>query len=169
MQFSTLKRTPFRKKLSSNHARRLRQLRGIISAPPKEGSRRDLEKKLESLNAKFVKMRDGFECCQCRADGVPTNGFLDAGHIYPKGDFPGGKYLVENILSQCRAHNLRHINHPEFLFSFYQNEHGPDALIALHEKVLAMPRRMSMEWLKAEIAEREIQIAELECHLSAMV
>jgi 5-methylcytosine-specific restriction endonuclease McrA len=169
MPFSTLKRSPWKKKLSSDRTRRVRQLRGEISGPPKEGSRRWYEKRLESLNAKYVKMRDGYECVQCRTDGARTDTILDAGHIYPKGDFPGGKFLTENLVAQCRTHNLRHINHPEILMSWYQRERGEDALIALHEKVLEMPRKMSIEWMVEQIAEREKQLAELEVHLAAMV
>lgn len=157
------------KKVARDRVARLRRLVGDITAPAKEGSRKDLEDKLERLNAKYVKMRDGYQCQQCAADNVPTEAPLDAGHIYPKGLYPGGKFLVENILAQCRQHNLLHINRPELLMTFYQQLHGEDALIALHEKVLAMPRKMSTDWLQEQIAEREQQIAELECHLSAMV
>jgi hypothetical protein len=142
---------------------------GKISAPPKEGSRRWLEKKLESLNAQFVKMRDGYECVQCRTDGVRTDTILDAGHIYPKGLFPGGKLLVENLVAQCRHHNTVHIGRPELLMCWYEESHGEGSLEKLHEQVLAMPRRMTTEWLIEQIAERERMIDELENHLAAMV
>jgi hypothetical protein len=132
------------------------------TAKPKEGSRRDLEHRLESLLAKRVKMRDGYQCRQCAFDGAPTMGLLDAGHIYPKGKFPGGKFLVENIVAQCRAHNTRHIDRPEFMFLWYEAEHGEGSLARLHAEVLAMPRKMSIEWLTQAIWECEEAIAEME-------
>jgi 5-methylcytosine-specific restriction endonuclease McrA len=163
-------RLPLRRKGSLKRAAwHTRRRRAMLAKPPREGSQRFYEKRLESLNARYVKMRDSFECVQCRADGVMTETVLDAGHIYPKGLFPGGKFLVENLVAQCRKHNTIHIDRPDFLMLWYQREHGPDALIALHEKVLAMPRKMSAEWLQEQIAEREKQIEELDCHLAAMV
>lgn len=164
-----LARKSFKKRLPKDRIARLRRLAGQIGAPPKEGSRKWLEKRLESLNAKFVKMRDGYQCLQCASENELTEPPLDAGHIYPKGLYPSGKFLTENLVAQCRRHNLLHINRPELLMTFYQQQHGEDALTRLHEKVLAMPRRMENDWLESEIKQREIQISEMECYLSAMV
>lgn len=169
LRHKQLERRPWHKRLSKDRARRVRQLCGQISAPPKEGSQRDLENRLERLNACCLKMEHSYQCSQCAADGIPNQGILDAGHIYPKGKYPGGKFLYENLIPQCRFHNELHISKPEILFTFYQDKLGEDALIKLHERVLSMPRRMSVEWLESEIEKREIQIAELECHISAMV
>ncbi len=136
--------------------------KALGTAKPKEGSRRDLEQKLESLLAKRVKMRDGQQCVQCRFDGAPTTPPLDAGHIYPKGKFPGGKFLVENIVAQCRDHNTKHIGRPEYMMLWYEAEMGDGARERLHGLVLAQPRRQSLEWLRAKIQECEEAIAEME-------
>lgn len=129
---------------------------------PEPGSWKDLADKLESLLAKRVKMRDGYQCVQCRFDNAPTVPPLDAGHIYPKGKYPGGKYLSENIVAQCRVHNSRHIARPEFMFLWYEAEHGEGSLAALHALVLAQPRRQSAERLESKIKECEEAIAEME-------
>lgn len=129
---------------------------------PEPGSWKDLADTLESLLAKRVKMRDGQQCRQCRFDGAPTRGLLDAGHIYPKGKFPGGKFLVENLVAQCRAHNTRHISRPEFMFLWFEAEHGEGSLPRLHALVLAQPRRQSIGWLAERIKECEEAIAEME-------
>lgn len=146
-RYSTLKRS--RKK-------------ALGTAKPQEGSRRDLEQRLESSRAKEAKMRDGYQCRQCRFDGAPTQGLLDAGHIYPKGKFPGGKFLIENIVGQCRRHNQLHIRQPAFMFTWYQSECGPEVLEKLHALVLSMPRKQSLEWLRAQIQESESAIKEME-------
>lgn len=132
------------------------------TAKPQTGSRRDLEQRLASSRAKEVKMRDGYQCRQCRFDGAHTQGILDAGHIYPKGKFPGGKFLATNIVCQCRRHNEIHISRPEMMFTWYQREHGAEALERLHAIVLAQPRRQSIEWLRAEIEASEAAIREME-------
>ncbi|HKS27773.1 MAG TPA: hypothetical protein VJS44_08135 [Pyrinomonadaceae bacterium] len=165
-----LERGPWRKRLSSDPRKRAQQVRGDMpTAERVAGSRKDLEDTLEKLNARCLKMEHHFQCQQCAEDGLPNQGILDAGHIYPKGQFPGGKFLYENLIPQCRYHNELHIGQPHFLFDFYQEKHGPEALEKLHQKVLAMPRRMSIEWLVEQIAEREQAISALECHLAAMV
>lgn len=155
-----LARTPFKsdppKRPKRNYSKRLG------SKKPEPGSWKDLADTLESLLAKRVKMRDGFQCVQCRFDGAPTRGLLDAGHIYPKGKYPGGKYLIENLAAQCREHNTRHIARPEFMFLWYEAEHGPGSLERLHALVLAQPRRQSVEWMRSKIQECEEAIAELE-------
>lgn len=158
---SYIKRTPFErngepKRPKRNYAKRLG------TKKPEEGSRRDLEKQLESLLAKRVKMRDGYQCRQCRYDNASTVPPLDAGHIYPKGKFPGGKFLVENIVAQCRRHNTIHISRPEFMLTWYQNEYSPEALEELHALVLAQPRGQSIEWLQARIKECEEAISEMQ-------
>jgi hypothetical protein len=153
-----LSRVPFDSTSRAQVARR----KVVGTAKPKPGSRRDLEQKLGSLLAKRVKMRDGFRCRQCAFDGAPTQGLLDAGHIYPKGKFPGGKFLESNVVAQCRTHNTRHIARPEFMLTWYQAEHGPEALEALHALVLSMPRKMTVEWLAQAIEECEEAIADME-------
>ena len=87
---------------------------------------------------------------------------LDAGHIYPKGKFPGGKFLYPNLAAQCRRHNLLHVRRPECMFLWYQARHSPEALEALHALVLAQPRRQSIEWLERAIKECEEAIAVME-------
>lgn len=144
------------KRPKRNYAKRLG------TKKPEAGSWKDLADKLESLLAQRVKMRDGQQCVQCRFDGAPTVPPLDAGHIYPKGKFPGGKFLVENIVAQCREHNTRHIRRPECMMTWYQCELGEEALEKLHALVLAQPRRQSVEWLQARIEECEKAIAEME-------
>jgi hypothetical protein len=167
-----IKRTPFERKPPAEKPQRnyegqystLKRSRkkALGTKKPEPGSRKDLEDRLASSLAKRVKMEAGYQCEQCRYDGAPTVPPLDAGHIYPKGKFPGGKFLYANLASQCRAHNLRHIDRPEFMFVWYQRVHGPEALESLHALVLAQPRRQSIEWLKRVIEESEGAIAEME-------
>lgn len=162
-----LRRTPFQSQrpapMPRNYGGLKRDARKALgTAKPKEGSQRDLEQKLESLLAKRVKMRDGYQCCQCRFDSAPTVGLLDAGHIYPKGKFPSGKFLVENVVGQCRRHNQIHIGRPEFMFIWYEAENGEGSLSKLHALVLAQPRRQSNEWLTRAIEECEEAIADME-------
>jgi hypothetical protein len=142
----------------------------FVRRAPREDSKRALAAKLESLNARYVKLRDGMECVQCKADGRPTRGILDAGHLYPKGTqgFKAGKYLVENLFAQCRYHNTVHIKQPVFFLDWYIAENGFDALEALHRRCVS-DWRPNVEWLRGQIEERERQIAELETHYSAMV
>lgn len=132
------------------------------TAKPQAGSRRDLEQRLSSLLAQRAKMRDGQRCSQCTFDGAPTRGLLDAGHIYPKGKFPGGKFLESNLVAQCRNHNTIHISRPEMMLTWYQKEHSPEALEALHALVLSMPRKMPLDWLRAEIEASEAAIDEMQ-------
>jgi hypothetical protein len=157
---SRLARAPFRCDNYGGLKRRVAKRLG--TAKPREGSRRDLEQRLMSSRAKEVKMRDGYRCCQCSFDGVPTQGPVDAGHIYPKGKFPSGKFLVENIVAQCRTHNTRHISRPEFMFLWFEAEHGKGSLEKLHALVLSMPRKMTVEWLASEIEKSERAIADME-------
>jgi hypothetical protein len=133
------------------------------TARPRKGSRRELEKQLESLNARYVKLRDGQECVQCKADGQPTRGLLDAGHLYPKGTqgFKAGKYLVENLFAQCRYHNQIHISQPAYFVDWFIETHGFEALEALHARCTS-DWRPEREWLLEQIEERERQIEELE-------
>jgi hypothetical protein len=157
---SRLARAPFRCDNYGGLKRRVAKRLG--TAKPREGSRRDLERRLESLLAKRVKMRDSWQLRQCSFDGVPTQGPVDAGHIYPKGKFPSGKFLVENIVAQCRTHNTRHISRPEFMFLWFEAEHGKGSLEKLHALVLSMPRKMTVEWLASEIEKSERAIADME-------
>lgn len=138
------------------------------TAKPRAGSMRELEKRLGTRNAQFVKLRDGQECVQCREEGLPTELPLDAGHLYPKGAFRAGKYLVENLFAQCRRHNILHVRRPEYFMNWYIRQHGFEALDALHKRCTS-DWRPDVDWLKAEIEERERQIEELTCHYEAMV
>lgn len=151
---------------------RLRRARkkALGTKKPEPGSLRALKATLESLNARYVKLRDGQECNQCRADGRPTRDILDAGHLYPKGEqgFKAGHYLVENLFAQCRHHNTVHIDRPAYFIDWYVSVHGWDALDALHARCTS-DWRPDREWLLEQIAERERQIAELETHYEAMV
>jgi hypothetical protein len=139
-------------------------------AKPREGSLRELKARLETLNARYVKLRDGMRCVQCKADGVPNQGILDAGHLYPKGkqEFKAGHYLVENLFAQCRHHNTVHIDRPEYFLLWFQKEHGAERLEEIHALAVS-DWRPDREWLTEQIAERERQIAELEAHYEAMV
>lgn len=139
------------------------------SKKPEEGTYDWYAKELECANARYVKLRDGYRCRQWGDAKIKCEGPLDAGHVYPKGRFPGGKYLPENLIAQCRAHNNAHIGEPSILFDWYEEANGEGALEVLHRRVLSMPRRMSLEWLKEQLAERTRQIEELECHFEAMV
>jgi hypothetical protein len=156
-----VERVSFDRKSRSNYGR-LKRHKALGTARPKEGTWKWYADKLESLLAKRVKMRDGYRCRQCAFDGAPTQGLLDAGHIYPKGKFPGGKYLVENIVAQCRDHNTKHISRPEYMMLWYETEHGEGSRERLHALVLAQPRRQSVEWLTAQIVECERAIAGME-------
>lgn len=156
-----LSRTPFQTKPRSTRPKR-NYKKALGTKKPDEGSRRDLEQRLASSLAKRVKMEAGHQCEQCRFDGAPTVPPLDAGHIYPKGKFPGGKFLYSNLAAQCRRHNLLHIRRPEFMFVWYQQAHSPKALEQLHALVLSMPHKMSLEWLREQIAACEEAIAEME-------
>lgn len=140
------------------------------TAKPRAGSKRELEKKLENLNARYVKLRDGQECVQCKADGRPTRGILDAGHLYPKGEqgFKAGKYLVENLFAQCRYHNNVHIDQPNYFMDWFIQAHSFEALDALHARCTS-DWRPDADWLREQIEERERQVAELEAHYEATV
>lgn len=157
-----LLQTPFERGSKAHYGLKRDRKRALGTKRPEAGSWKDLEQTLESLLAKRVKMRDGFQCRQCRYDGAPTRGLLDAGHIYPKGKFPGGKFLIENIVAQCRDCNTRHIHRPERMFLWYEAEQGEGSLEKLHALVLAQPRRQSIEWLRARIEESEAAIKEME-------
>lgn len=147
-------------------ARRTRMRRNfkkrLGTAKPREGSRRDLEKKLECLLARHVKVRDGFRCRQYGDPKIQCRGPLDAGHVYPKGRFPGGKFLASNIQAQCRAHNTAHVSRPEIMFTHYEESNGPGSLERLHAEVLAAPRKQPVEWLQSEIERIEAATKELE-------
>jgi hypothetical protein len=154
-------RSPFQAKPDAKRPKR-NYSRRLGTAKPKEGTWKWYADKLESLLAQRAKMRDGYQCRQCCFDGAPTQGQLDAGHIYPKGKFPGGKYLIENIVAQCRDHNTKHIGRPEYMMLWYDAEHGDGARERLHKLVLAQPRRQSIEWLKQAIEESEAAIKEMQ-------
>jgi hypothetical protein len=128
-----------------------RRHRAMLAKKPKAGSRRALIVELDSLSAQIVKIRDGFECVQCRDDGVQTRGILDCGHLYPKSAFPAGRFLLSNLFSQCRAHNVRHIGRPEFFFTWYLKFHTHGQLEELHAQVLGKsPTALEMEALAVE-------------------
>lgn len=157
-----------RREYMARGSRPMRRRRALGTAKPREGSKRELMAKLENLNARYVKLRDGMECVQCKADGQPTRDILDAGHVYPKGKFPAGKFLVENIHAQCRTHNMIHIEQPVFYLDWFIAANSFDALDALHRRCVS-DWRPDRTWLLEQIEERETQIAEFEAHYSAMV
>lgn len=145
-----------------------RRRKSIYAAKPREGSRRALLKELESLTAKFVKLRDSHQCQQCLFDGVASEGVIDAGHLYPKGKFPATKFDVDNIFAQCRAHNMLHIRQETYMFTWYLETHDQAELEALHARAVS-GKRLTDDDLRELIAERTRQIEELECHYAAMV
>jgi hypothetical protein len=134
---------------------------------PKPGSRRALRDELDTVDAQIVKPRDEYWCVQCRTDGVPNQGILDAGHLYPKGKFPGGRFLLENLFAQCRFHNQLHIGSPMVFMTWYQETYSPEQLQALHKEVLKPAP--SLETMVRLLAEREHLLSEMRAHMGAMV
>jgi hypothetical protein len=143
------------KRPKRNYAKRLG------TAKPRPGSLRELKATLETLNARYVKLRDGQQCGQCAADGVPNQGILDAGHLYPKSVFRATKFRVEAIYAQCRFHNMLHCSRPEYFLMWFQKEHGQERLEDVHALAVS-DWRPDREWVLSEIALRESQIEELE-------
>jgi hypothetical protein len=152
-------RAPFRCDNYGGLERRVAKRLG--TAKPREGGKRDLEKRLESLNARFVKLRDEQRCVQCLEDGVPNQGVLDAGHLYPKSVFRATRLRLEVLFSQCRYHNLLHCRRPEYFLQWFQRKHGEEALERLHELAVS-DWRPDREWLVEQIAARERAIADME-------
>jgi hypothetical protein len=134
---------------------------------PKPGSRRALRDELDTVDAQIVKPRDEYWCVQCRTDGVPNQGILDAGHLYPKAKFPGGRFLLENIFCQCRFHNTLHIGSPAVMMTWYQDTYSPERLQALHEAVLRPA--LTREELTILLPERMKMLDEIRAHVGAMV
>jgi hypothetical protein len=135
--------------------------------PPKPGSKRAVRDELDSVDAQIVKPRDGYWCVQCRTDGVPNQGILDAGHLYPKGKFPGGRFLLENLFAQCRFHNQLHIGSPMVFMTWYQETYSPEQLQALHKEVLKPAP--SLETMVQLLAEREEMLSSMRLLASASI
>jgi hypothetical protein len=137
-----------------------RSRKALGTKPPRPGSLRELKKELESLNAQYVKLRDGMACVQCYEEGVSTAYPLDAGHLYPKSVFKATHYRVEAIFAQCRRHNTLHCSRPELFLDWYVRRHGFEALEAIH-RLAVSDWRPDREWLLGMIEERKEQIAGL--------
>lgn len=61
-------------------------------------TKQDYEKELQALVNKFVKIRDfGQPCISCRR---PIKK-VDAGHLYPVGNYPAVRFDLDNIHAQC--------------------------------------------------------------------
>lgn len=142
LRHKRLKRGPMKRGTKGLHARKsadqkvrtLRRRRSLASSVPRVDSRRDYERSLGRLNPQIVKIRDGFECRQCLLDGVRRSEILDSGHLYPRSSFPAGRFLLENLMTQCRFHNLLHMRQPAFMFNAYLLTHTQEELEALHAR-----------------------------------
>jgi hypothetical protein len=146
---------PLRK---GEHAR-LRRRRALSSSTPRPGGRRDAEKRLESLDAQIVKLRDGFACVQGQSDGIVCEGLLDCGHLYPRSKFPAGKHLLENQFAQCRRHNTLHIRRPEYFINWHIKKVGQEAHDELHERCTGPSPSTAQLW--AMVAERTAMLEDM--------
>lgn len=155
---SRLRREAPRERRSDKAARRRRR-RGMFAVKRKPGERVAVERKLRALDPQIVKSRDGYECNQCRFDGVRRSEVLDCGHLYPRSSFPAGKHLLENQFAQCRFHNTLHVHRPEYMMNWYLATHTQEQLDELHARCTGPSP--TTETLKAWVPEREELLSQL--------
>jgi hypothetical protein len=134
---------------------------------PKPGSRRALRDELDSLMARFVKLRDGHQCQQCLADGVPSFTVIDAGHLYPKADYPAARWDTLNVFGQCRYHNLLHIGAPAWFMQWFLDVHGQAAKDAL--LLRATGPALTLQKMQDRAVELKRMVEELEWLAAASV
>lgn len=147
---------------SGDTAARKRHRARLAAARAQRGpTYRELEKELNGLTATAVKLRDGHRCLQCWDDGVELCDVIDAGHIYPRSEFPYFKFEPDNIVGQCRLHNKLHIRRPDVMLCWYQQHFSEEALAALHERAVNATRPTRDDLLRM-IDERKAEIATYE-------
>jgi len=106
------------------------------------------KKAIRRLFREAVFLRDSYRCRMCGFDGKRGRARLDAHHITPREDMPGGGYVVLNGISLCPSCHLRaeeHLKPPEFrsigLHPGYAPEDLYESIGSSYEKALEASKR----------------------------
>lgn len=106
----------------------------IRRAPLKRrGKRAATTKELDAMLRQIVLIRDGNRCRKCGIEKRVGRGRgLEAAHIFPKGQYPGLRYELGNVLTLChKDHFFWWHKNPIEAHDWARRELGTDTLASL--------------------------------------